>query len=122
MYNLTNKQFNYQQRYQAIGLGKDDITNLEGEVSRVQEGDMKESNKVKDFTFTFWFRPFSKPGAVLRCTAMGALAEQLHKQVEEGCTALISGNIITSRTGPWVKLSDGEVKADGRIQPAADEL
>jgi hypothetical protein len=83
---------------------------------------MKESNKVKDFTFTFWFRPFSKPGAVLRCTAMGALAEQLHKQVEEGCTALISGNIITSRTGPWVKLSDGEVKADGRIQPAADEL
>jgi len=122
MYNLTNKQFNYQQRYQAIGLGKDDLSNLEGIVSRVQEGDMKESGKVKDVTFTFWFRPFSKPGAVLRCCAMGALAEQLQKKVDEGCTASISGNIILSRTGPWVKLSDGEVTANGHLQPASDEL
>jgi hypothetical protein len=122
MYNLTNKQFNYQQRYQAIGLGKDDISNLEGIVSRVQEGDMKESNTVKDVTFTFWFRPFSKPGAVLRCSAQGALAEQNHARIEEGCTAVISGNIVLSRTGPWVKLSETEVKSGGRIQPAQDEL
>jgi len=107
MFNQTNKQFNYATRYQRVGLGKDDITKLEGVVRKVQAGDMEESGKVGDYTFTFWFVPFSKPGCVLRCCAMGMLAERLQKTEAEDVVS-ISGNII-SGLRPWVKLSDTEI-------------
>lgn len=105
---LTAKQFNYGTRYQAAGLGKDDITGLVCSVRRVQEQEMKESGKVGDLTYTVWLNVTSKPGVVIRTCFMSVLAEKA-ETLKVGDGIAVSGNIINSNRGPWLKASNFEL-------------
>lgn len=100
--NLTNQQFNFNNRYRLVGLGSQDITNLAGLVRRVQEQPMKISPRVKDYVFTFWMCPFSRPGSVLRVTIKGVLAEEVHDKIKVGVKVQIDGNIVPKNFDPYV--------------------
>jgi|SRR5208282_4115292 len=105
MYNtLTNAQFKYQQRFRTAGLGKTDITEETFTVYKVQAGDMKESSKIGDLTFTVWGRMHSRPGTTLRTCFKAELAEKAYK-LEAGDVYIASGNLVPCQTPPFIWLS-----------------
>lgn len=112
---LNRTQFSYGTRYQRSGFGKDDIVGLTGVVRRVQEQEMKESGKVGDVTFTFWFIPTTKPGLVMRVCAMGILAEEAEKLKENDVLNLSCNIIPSNKGGYWYKATQITfVKGDSR--------
>jgi hypothetical protein len=122
MYNtLTNAQFKYQQRFQRAGLGKVDINEEGFRVYKVQAGDMKESGKVGDLTFTVWGRMIARPGVTLRTCFKGELAEQAFK-LEAGDKYIASGNLITCPTGVWLSATQYEFVESSREGAESDHL
>jgi len=102
--NLTNAQFKYQQRFHLAGLGKTDISEELFTVYKVQDGEMKESTKIGDVTFTVWGRMHSRPGVTLRTCFKGELAEKASR-LQENDVYTASGNLVVSGGNPVPWLS-----------------